>query len=115
MKEYTELKNRIISIIEKSNSDKPACKNCKSYNDGICTFGCVNERNGIKYRLNNGRMTTAEYSCDNFKTEYNLSEDTKKTLVTLMEDIDRVNEGVTNLDLLLSGKITENEFNELLK
>ena len=41
MKEYTELKNKIIDIIEKSNSDKPACKNCKSYCDGVCKSGIV--------------------------------------------------------------------------
>lgn len=115
MKEYTELKNRIVAIIEKSNSDKPACKNCKKYNDGICTFGCVNERNGIGYRLNNGRRTTPDYSCDNFDVIYNLSEDTKETLNTLIKDIERVNEGAMNLDLLLSGKINENDFNEMMK
>lgn len=115
MKEYTELKNKIVAIIEKSNSDKPACKNCKTYNDGICLLGCVNERNGIGYRLNNGRRTTPDYSCENFNVVYKLSEDTKETLENLIKDIDRVNEGAINLDLFISGRIDENEFNEMMK
>lgn len=115
MKEYTEFKNKIIKIIEKANSDKPACKNCKSYNDGMCMFGCVNERNGIGYRLNNGRRTTEDYSCDNFDVVYNISENTKNTLNEIIKDIDRVNEDAINLELFLSGRINENEFNEMLK
>lgn len=115
MKENTELKNKIIDIIEKSNSDKPACKNCKSYCDGICKSGVVNERNGNKYRINNGKMTTPDYSCNDFDVVYNLSEDTKETLNNIIKDIDRVNESEKNLDLLLSGKLSEDDFNEILR
>lgn len=115
MKEYTELKNKIVAIIEKSNSDKPACKNCKTYNDGICMLDCVNERNGIGYRFNNGRRTTPDYYCDNFNVVYKLSEDTKETLETLIKDIDRVNEGAINLELFISGRIDEKDFNEMMK
>lgn len=114
MKEYTELKDRIQTIIEKSNSDKPACKNCKSYCDGICSFGSVNERNGNRYRFSNGKATTPDYSCSNFDIVYNLSERTKETLTNLMKDIDRVNEGAVNLELLLSGRMSEEDFNEIL-
>lgn len=114
MKEFVELKEKINSIIEKSN-DKPACKNCKSYNEGICTFGCVNERNGKGYRFNNGRMTTEDYSCGNFEVAVNITEETRDTLRNIIKDIDKVNEENLNLNLFLSGKITEEEFNEILK
>jgi hypothetical protein len=115
MKEYTELKERISNIIEKSNNDKPACKNCEKYVDGGCSLGCVNERNGHKYHFNNIKITTPDYACNCFRPVYNLSENTKDTLRNLIEDIDRVNESITNLDLLLDGKINEDEFNEILK
>lgn len=115
MKEYSELKNKIIDIIEKSNSDKPVCKNCKSYCDGVCKACVVNERNGNRYRINNGKMTTPDYSCNDFDVMYNLSEDTKETLINIIKDIDRVNESEKNLDLLLSGKLSEDDFNEILR
>lgn len=115
MKEYLELKNKIASIIEKSNNDKPACKNCKSFCDGACEFGCVNERNGVRYNFSNKKITTPDYFCNNFDAVYNFSESTLDKLRDLIEDIDRVNEQCMNFDLLLSGKISENDFNELLK
>ena len=115
MKENTERKNKIINIIEKSHSDKPTCKNCKSYCDGICKSGVVNERNGNKYRINNGKMTTPDYSCNDFDVVYNFSEDTKESLNNIIKDIDRVNESEKNLDLLVSGKLSEDDFNEILR
>lgn len=115
MKEYVELKNKINNIIEQANSDKPACKNCKNYCDGVCSFGSVNERNGNRYLFNNGKITTPDYFCDNFDIIYNLSESTKEILSNLIKDIEKVNEGVMNLELLLSGKIKEEDFNEIMK
>ena len=41
-----DLKEKIELIIEQSASEKPKCKNCKSFSNGTCLFGCVNERNG---------------------------------------------------------------------
>ena len=109
------LKNKIERIIEQSNCDKPACKNCKSFCDGKCMFGSVNERNGIKYRLNNGRITSPDYSCDNFDVIYNINESTVDILRDMIKDIERVNEGKLNLELFLNGKITENDFVDIMK
>ncbi|MCM1221191.1 MAG: hypothetical protein NC548_42595 [Lachnospiraceae bacterium] len=105
-----EIKDKLELIIEKSNTDKPACKNCKSFCDGKCLFGCVNERNMSGYRFNNGRITSPEYSCSNFNVVYNLSESTVDVLRDMLKDIERVNEGKKNLELLLTDKITEDEF-----
>ena len=46
---------------------------------------------------------------------YNISEDTKETLNNIIKDIDRVNESEKNLNLFLSGKLSEDDFNEILK
>ena len=113
MKEYTELKNKINDIIEQSNTDKPACKNCKRYCDGTCLSGKVNEMNGNGY--SKVKMTTPNYSCSEFDVRYNISEDTRDSLRTLLNDLQRVNEATMALDMLLAGKINENEFNEILK
>ena len=109
-----DIKNKIELIIEKS-TGKQACKNCLSYNDGTCTFGCVNERNGYAYNFSNKKITTPEYSCGNFSAVYSLNEDTLDALRDLLADIERVNEGAKNLDLLLSGKMTEADFVEIMK
>ena len=110
-----ELKDKIELIIEKSNIDKPACKNCKLFNNGTCLFGCINERNGVGYRFNNGRLTSPDYSCENFDVVYNLSESTVDVLKDMLKDIERVNEGKKNLELLLNGKITESDFVEIMR
>lgn len=109
-----DIKEKIELIIEKS-TGKHCCKNCLSHHDGCCTFGCVNERNGKGYNFSNARITTPEYSCDNFAPEYSLSENTVKILCDLLEDIERVNDGVKNLDLLLENKIDEDDFVEMMK
>ena len=80
MKELNELKEKINNIIEQSNTDKPACKNCKRY-------------------------------CD---VKYNISENTKDNLRGLLSDVERINEDVTNLNLFLQGKISEDDFNGML-
>lgn len=115
MKDYIELCDRINSIIEKSNVDVPKCKNCKNYCDGSCNIDCVNERNGGAYRFANTKITTPDYSCDRFESTYKLSEGTLDNLRDLISDINRVNEGIKGLDLLLSGKISEDEYNEILR
>jgi hypothetical protein len=43
-----------------------------------------------------------------------LNEDTIDTLKDLLKSVERVDEGVKNLELLLAGKITEDEFNDLV-
>lgn len=113
MKEYTELKNKINAIIEQSNTDKPACKNCKRYCDGTCLTDKVNEMNGNGY--NKVKMTTPNYFCSEFDVRYNISENTRESLNTLLKDLERVNEATMALDMLLAGKINENDFNEILK
>ena len=60
------------------------------------------------------RITSPNYSCDNFDANYNLNEDTIDTLRDLLKSVKRVDEGVKNLELLLAGKITEDEFNDLI-
>lgn len=112
----TELKDKLELIIEQSSCVKPACKNCKSYLDGACTFGCVNERNGVGgYKLNNNRMTSPTYSCKNFDATYKFGEDTLDVMRDVIEDIDRVCEAKKNLELLLNGKITESDFIDMVK
>jgi thymidylate synthase ThyX len=86
MKELNELKEKINSIIEQSNTDKPACKNCKRYCDGTC----LNESHRVK-------VTTPDYFCGNFDVKYNISENTKDNLRVLLSDVERINEDVTNL------------------
>ena len=44
MENYNETIKKLELIIEQSNTDAPACKNCCSYKNGGCSFGCMNER-----------------------------------------------------------------------
>ncbi len=101
------VRNDIVNIIEKSNVEEPICKNCKSYQDGVCTFGSVNGRNN--------KVTTPNYSCENFDNLYKFSTNTKDILNNIIKDIDRVDTSIKNLDLLLKGDITEDDFNDFLK
>lgn len=110
-----DLKDKIELIIEQSCSDKKMCKNCKSFTNGTCTFGCVNERNGYGYRLNTGKLTSPEYSCSNFKSEYDFSEDTIHVFEDVLKDIERVNEAEKNIKLLLNNKITESDFVDIMR
>lgn len=110
-----ELKDKIELIVEQSTSEKPMCKNCVSYCNGTCSFGCVNERNGNRYRFNNNRLTSPEYSCDNFNSVYKFNEDTVDVMNDILKDIERVNEAKKNLELLLSGKITEADFVDIMR
>lgn len=114
MEEISKLKNKIESIIEHSDANTKVCRNCKSYSDGMCMFCKVNERIGGKYNFSNGKVTTPEYSCENFDSMYKISERTVETLINVIRDIDRVNEASKNIELLLSGKISEEDFNEIL-
>lgn len=109
-----ELKDKIELIIEQSTSDRPACKNCVSYCNGNCMFGCVNERNSNGYKLNVGSVTTPEYSCSNFKSVYNFSGDVVDVLENIIKDIERVNDAKKNLSLLLEGKISESDFVDIM-
>ena len=43
-----------------------------------------------------------------------MNEDNIDTLRDLLKSVKRVDEGVKNLELLLAGKITEDEFNDLV-
>lgn len=115
MEKYNNIVNKINLIIEQSNSECPKCKNCVSHCDGACTFGCVNERSFGKYIFSQKKLTAPEYCCDNFKPIYNLNENTVDTLKDMVKDIEKVNEDITNLELMLNGKINENEFVELVK
>ena len=38
-----DVKKILMDIVENAN-DKPACKNCNSYKNGGCSFGCLNEK-----------------------------------------------------------------------
>ena len=99
------IKEKLSEILEQASCDTKKCKYCKSYKSGVCVFGSVNERM---------RITSPNYSCDNFDANYNLNEDTIDTLRDLLKSVKRVDEGVKNLELLLAGKITEDEFNDLV-
>ena len=115
MENYRDIVNKINLIIEKSNTDCPKCKNCINHCDGACTFGCVNERSAGRYLFTQKKLTTPDYSCNNFKPVYNLNENTIETLKDIVKDIEKVNEDIMNLYLMLDGKINESEFVELVK
>ena len=106
MENYNETIKKLELIIEQSNTDAPACKNCCSYKNGGCSFGCMNERL---------RITSPSYSCSNFSAKYNLSESTVDIIRDIKSDLERVNEGLMNIKLLLSGKIDEKDFNEMMR
>jgi hypothetical protein len=46
---------------------------------------------------------------------YSLSENTVDALRDMVKDIEKVNEDIMNLELMLNGKINESEFTELVK
>lgn len=115
MENYRDIVNKINLIIEQSNSENPKCKNCVSHCDGACTFGCVNERSAGKYLFSQRKLTSPDYSCVNFNAIYNLSENTVDALRDMVKDIEKVNEDIMNLELMLAGKINESEFVELTK
>lgn len=110
-----ELKDKLNLIIEMS-CKKPACLNCEHYYEGACLFGNVNERNGVGgYKVNNRRMTTATYSCDNFNGVYSFNEDTLDVMRDILKDIERVNEAKKNLELLLDERISESDFVDMMR
>ena len=115
MEKYKDIVNKINLIIEQSNSESPKCKNCINHCDCACTFGCVNERSVGRYLFSQKKLTSPDYSCDNFKPVYNLNENTVDVLRDMVKDIERVNEDIMNLELMLDGKINENEFVEIVK
>ena len=115
MEKYNDIVNKINLIIEQSNSESPKCKNCVNHCDGACTFGCVNERSVGRYLFSHKKLTSPDYSCDNFKPVYNLNENTVDTLRDMVKGIEKVNEDIMNLELMLDGKINESEFVELVK
>lgn len=99
------IKERLTAIIEQASCETPKCQNCVSFKTGGCTFGCVNERM---------RITSPNYSCGNFSAVYSLNENTIDILKDLLKAAERVDEGMKNLDLLLAGKISEDEFKDLI-
>ena len=115
MENYKDIINKINLIIEQSNVENPKCKNCVSHCDVACTFGCVNERSVGRYLFSQKKLTSPDYSCDNFKPVYSLSENTVDALRDMVKDIERVNEDIMNLELMLNGKINESDFVELVK
>lgn len=98
------IREKLAEIIENASCDTPKCRNCKNYNGNGCTLGCLNEM---------VRITSPNYSCDNFTGRYVLCEETIDNLKMLLKMAERLDEGRRNLDLLLGGKITEKEFNEI--
>lgn len=115
MEKYRDIVNKINLIIEQSNKECPKCKNCISHCDGACTFGCINERSAGRYIFSQKKLTSPDYSCDNFKPVYSLNESTVDTLRDMVKDIEKVNEDIMNLEMMLNGKINESEFIELVK
>lgn len=110
-----DLKEKLKLIIEQSTTDKPACKNCKSYLNGMCNFSCMNERNTYGYKVGSPRHTTPEYSCSNFQSVYKVNEDVVDVLNDILKDIERVDEAKKNLELLLTGKLTESDFVDIMR
>ncbi len=112
---YKDIVNKINLIIEQSNTESPKCKNCISHCNGACTFGCVNERSLGKYLFSQRKLTSPDYSCDNFKPVYSLNENTVDVLRDMVKDIEKVNDDIMNLDMMLNGKISESEFVDIVK
>lgn len=110
-----ELKNKLNLIVEHCSAEKTACRNCSFYNDNTCNFGCVNERNGIRYRVNTGKLTTPDYSCSHFNNTYKFNNDTVDVLKDILEDIKRVEDAEKNIELLLCGKINESDFVDIMR
>ena len=115
MENYKDILNKINLIIEQSNTESPKCKNCANHCDGACTFGCVNERSAGRYLFAQKKLTSPDYSCNNFKPVYSLNENTVEVLKDMVRDIEKVNEDIMNLGLMLDGKINESEFVDLVK
>lgn len=99
------IKKKLSAIIEQVGCTEEKCMHCKSYKNGGCSYGCLNER---------VRLTSPNYSCEHFDAVYKLNENTVDSLKELLKYAERVDEGMKNLSLLLEGKITEEEFNELV-
>lgn len=100
-----DIKKILTDIVENANNS-PVCKNCHSYKDGGCSFGCLNEK---------VRITAPNYSCDNFKNKYDYDENTVVVLTDLLNDVKRVDEGLKNFELLIDGKISEKDFIDIEK
>ena len=99
------IKKVLSEIIEQASCVSPKCQNCTSYKHGGCSWGCLNER---------VKLTTPNYSCDHFNAVYKFNENTLDNLKDLLKAAERVDEGMKNLNLLLNGKITEEDFNDLV-
>lgn len=100
------IKEKLTAIIEQASCETPKCMFCKSYKDGGCSYGCLNER---------VRLTSPNYSCDNFNGVYTFDHETLDILNEMLNMVNKVEEGTKNLELLLTGKITEEEFKDLGK
>lgn len=100
-----DIKKILTDIVENANNS-PACKDCTSYKNGGCSFGCLNEK---------VRVTSPNYSCDNFRSRYAYDEDTVAVLTDLFNDVKRVDEGLKNFELLIDGKISEKDFVDIEK
>ena len=96
---------RLSEIIEQASCETPKCQNYKTYKSGGCSWGCLNER---------VRLTSPNYSCEHFDAVYKFNESTLDNLKDLLKASERVDEGIKNLNLLLEGKITEEDFNDLV-
>lgn len=81
MENYNEIVKRLALIIEQSDVESPACRNCVTYKNGGCSYGCLNER---------VRITSPNYSCQNFHARYTLNEETLDSIRDLMDDIKRI-------------------------
>lgn len=100
-----DIKKILTDIVENANNS-PACKDCTSYKNGGCSFGCLNEK---------VKITSPNYSCNNFKSKYEYDESTVAVLTDLFNDVKRVDEGLKNFELLIDGKITEKDFVDIEK
>ena len=99
------IKKVLSEIIEQASCEEPKCQYCKSYKTGGCSWGCLNER---------VRLTSPNYSCEHFDAVYKFNENTLDIIKDLLKGAERVDEGIKNLTLLLEGKITEDDFKDLV-
>lgn len=97
------VKTILERIVENAGGCVKACKHCTSYKEGCCTHGCLNERR---------RPTSPNFSCDCFNSEFEYDRETLSSMKSLLECLERVENGVKNLELLLDGKINQEEFVE---
>ena len=90
------IKEKLSEIIEQAGCDTKKCQYCKSYKNGGCSYGCLNER---------VRLTSPNYYCDHFDANYALNENTLDNLKDLLRQLKELMKVQRTLNSSLLGKL----------